>query len=206
MDWAQQCTKSHKFQITAVEGAERKFENGLTIAIEPMINLGTERVVQMDDQWTIVTADGLVSAHYEHDVAVVNGKPEVLSTFKYVEEALSKKTMTTRKPLATLPDGAHPLFCLLVGDINEWIVHLSISIKSFHLFNCRVPIYMVALQKRASNFPFFIYGINGSSITTLLSGKWFYLSIRLQSFAKIPVMVWFQFFDAAGLVAIVLGI
>ena len=56
-----------------------------------MINLGTERVVQMDDQWTIVTADGLVSAHYEHDVAVVNGKPEVLSTFKYVEEALSKK-------------------------------------------------------------------------------------------------------------------
>jgi|TARA_B110000093_G_C12935401_1_gene395493 methionyl aminopeptidase len=72
-------------------GRGKKIQNGLTIAIEPMINLGTERVVQMDDQWTIVTADGLVSAHYEHDVAVVNGKPEVLSTFKYVEEALSKK-------------------------------------------------------------------------------------------------------------------
>jgi methionyl aminopeptidase len=72
-------------------GRGKKIQNGLTIAIEPMINLGTERVVQMDDHWTIVTADGLVSAHYEHDVAVVNGKPEVLSTFKYVEEALSKK-------------------------------------------------------------------------------------------------------------------
>jgi len=72
-------------------GRGKKIQNGLTIAIEPMINLGTERVIQLDDNWTIVTEDGLVSAHYEHDVAVVDGKPEVLSTFKYIEEALSKK-------------------------------------------------------------------------------------------------------------------
>lgn len=72
-------------------GRGKKIQDGLTIAIEPMINMGTERVVQLEDQWTIVTEDGKPSAHFEHDVAVVNGKPEVLSTFKYIEEALAKK-------------------------------------------------------------------------------------------------------------------
>lgn len=72
-------------------GKGKKIQNGLTIAIEPMINMGTEKVVQLDDKWTIVTEDGMPSAHYEHDIAVVNGVPEVLSTFKYIEEALAKK-------------------------------------------------------------------------------------------------------------------
>jgi len=72
-------------------GRGKKIENGLTIAIEPMINMGTERVKQLNDKWTIVTQDGLPSAHFEHDVAVVDGKPVVLSTFKYVEEALAGK-------------------------------------------------------------------------------------------------------------------
>lgn len=72
-------------------GKGKKIQNGLTIAIEPMINMGTEKVVYLEDNWTIVTGDGLPSAHFEHDVAVVNGKPEVLSTFKYIEEALAEK-------------------------------------------------------------------------------------------------------------------
>lgn len=72
-------------------GTGKKIQNGLTIAIEPMINMGTERVIQMDDNWTIVTADGKPSAHFEHDVAIVDGKPVVLSTFDYVEEALAAK-------------------------------------------------------------------------------------------------------------------
>ena len=72
-------------------GRGKKIQDGLTIAIEPMINMGTERVDMLDDNWTIVTGDRLPSAHFEHDVAVVDGKPDVLSTFKYVEEALSKK-------------------------------------------------------------------------------------------------------------------
>jgi methionyl aminopeptidase len=72
-------------------GRGKKIKNGLTIAIEPMINMGTERVVQLDDKWTIVTADGKPSAHFEHDIAVVDGKPEILSTFKYIEEALANK-------------------------------------------------------------------------------------------------------------------
>lgn len=69
-------------------GRGKKILNGLTIAIEPMINMGTEKVIQLDDKWTIVTEDGKPSAHFEHDIAVVDGKPEILSTFKYIEEAL----------------------------------------------------------------------------------------------------------------------
>ncbi len=74
------------------KGTGKKIQEGLTIAIEPMINMGTEKVIQLDDDWTIVTADGKPSAHFEHDIAIVDGKPEVLSTFKYIEEALSKKS------------------------------------------------------------------------------------------------------------------
>ena len=65
-------------------------KNGLVLAIEPMINLGTKKVKQLKDGWTIVTADGLPSAHFEHNVAVIDGKTEILSTFEYIEEALEK--------------------------------------------------------------------------------------------------------------------
>lgn len=65
-------------------------KEGLVLAVEPMINMGTRRVIQKSDGWTIVTADGKPSAHFEHDVAIVDGKPEILSTFDYIEEALKK--------------------------------------------------------------------------------------------------------------------
>ena len=71
-------------------GHGSKIKEGLVIAIEPMINMCTRRVIQLSDGWTIVTADKMPSAHFEHNVAVVDGKPEILSTFKYVEEALEK--------------------------------------------------------------------------------------------------------------------
>ncbi len=71
-------------------GRGPKLKEGLVIAIEPMINMGTRRVIQLSDGWTIVTADKKPSAHFEHDVAVVDGKPEILSTYKYIEEALAK--------------------------------------------------------------------------------------------------------------------
>ena len=58
------------------------------MAIEPMTNMGTHRIKQLKDGWTILTADGQPSAHFEHDVAIVNGKPEILSTFAYIYEAL----------------------------------------------------------------------------------------------------------------------
>ena len=70
------------------KGRGKKLIEGMTIAIEPMINMGTHKVKQLKDGWTIVTLDGKPSAHFEHDVAMVDGKPELLSTFAYVYEAL----------------------------------------------------------------------------------------------------------------------
>ncbi len=52
---------------------------GMTLAIEPMINMGTWRVRTLEDGWTVVTEDGKPSAHYEHNVLVTEGEPEILS-------------------------------------------------------------------------------------------------------------------------------
>jgi methionyl aminopeptidase len=68
-----------------------KLKQGIVLAIEPMINLGIKEVKQLKDGWTIVTADGKPSAHFEHDVAVKRGKVDVLSTFEYIEEVLKSK-------------------------------------------------------------------------------------------------------------------
>ena len=69
-------------------GRGKKLINGMVVAIEPMINLGTHRINQLSDGWTILTKDGKPSAHFEHNIAIVNGKPELLSTFQYIYEAL----------------------------------------------------------------------------------------------------------------------
>ena len=69
-------------------GRGKKFIEGQVVAIEPMINMGTHRIKQHRDGWTITTMDNKPSAHFEHDVAIVNGKPELLSTFAYIYEAL----------------------------------------------------------------------------------------------------------------------
>ena len=69
-------------------GRGKKFTEGMVVAIEPMTNLGTHKIRQHSDGWTITTLDNKPSAHFEHDVAIVNGKPELLSTFKYVHDAL----------------------------------------------------------------------------------------------------------------------
>jgi len=73
-------------------GRGKKFVEGMVVAIEPMINLGTKRIKQLPDGWTILTSDNKPSAHFEHDVALVDGKPELLSTFKYIYESLNIKT------------------------------------------------------------------------------------------------------------------
>lgn len=66
-----------------------KLKEGMVLAIEPMINMGTKNIKQLNDGWTIITSDGKPSAHFEHDVAIVDGKPELLSTYQYIEEALA---------------------------------------------------------------------------------------------------------------------
>jgi methionyl aminopeptidase len=60
-------------------GPNPKMNNGIVLAIEPMINMGTYDIEVLDDEWTVVTSDGKVSAHWEHTVAVFGGKTEILT-------------------------------------------------------------------------------------------------------------------------------
>lgn len=73
------------------KGSGIKLEEGMVIAIEPMINAGRAGVRFWDDGWTVSTSDGKPSAHYEHTVAVKKGKADVLTTFDYVEKVLKEK-------------------------------------------------------------------------------------------------------------------
>jgi methionyl aminopeptidase len=70
-------------------GKGLKLEENLVIAIEPMINLGKKNVVQENDGWTIRTSDKMPSAHFEHTVAVKKGKPEILTTFEFIEKIIN---------------------------------------------------------------------------------------------------------------------
>lgn len=72
-------------------GSGIKLEEGMVIAIEPMINAGKAGVKFWDDGWTVSTVDKKPSAHYEHTVAIRKGKADVLSTFDYIEEVLIQK-------------------------------------------------------------------------------------------------------------------
>lgn len=72
------------------KGTGPKMDKGLVICIEPMINMGRKETVQMRDGWTIKTADGKPSAHFEYAVAVDRGKPDILTTFEFIEEVLNK--------------------------------------------------------------------------------------------------------------------
>lgn len=72
-------------------GSGVKLEEGMVIAIEPMINGGRAGVKFWDDGWTVSTIDGKPSAHYEHTVAIKKGKADILSTFSNIEEILKEK-------------------------------------------------------------------------------------------------------------------
>jgi methionyl aminopeptidase len=60
-------------------GSGPRLKAGMTLAIEPMVNLGTAAVRLLDDGWTVVTADGLPSAHFEHTVLITKDEPEILT-------------------------------------------------------------------------------------------------------------------------------
>lgn len=63
-------------------------KSGMTIAIEPMINMGKRQLVFEKDGWTTRTIDGKPSAHFEHSIAIRKGKADILSTFEYVEQVI----------------------------------------------------------------------------------------------------------------------
>ncbi len=73
------------------QGKGVKLVAGMVFAIEPMVNRGTKNVIQENDGWTIRTADKKPSAHFEHTVAVLEEKTEVLTTHQYIEENYSYK-------------------------------------------------------------------------------------------------------------------
>ena len=63
----------------AQRGRGIRLVSGMTLAIEPMINAGSYDVCWLDDDWTVVTADGSLSAHYENTVLITDGEPEILT-------------------------------------------------------------------------------------------------------------------------------
>lgn len=67
-------------------GTGPKISNGMCIAIEPMINMGGKKVVFENDGWTVRTKDRKPSAHFEHTIAIRNGKADILSTFEFIKE------------------------------------------------------------------------------------------------------------------------
>lgn len=71
-------------------GKGAKLVEGMTLAIEPMINMGTRNVKQLNDGWTIVTADGRPSAHFEHDIVVLREHAEIMTSFDPIDEVLNK--------------------------------------------------------------------------------------------------------------------
>ena len=60
-------------------GSGPRLKAGMTLAIEPMINAGTASVRLLDDGWTVCTADGMASAHFEHTVLITKDAPEILT-------------------------------------------------------------------------------------------------------------------------------
>lgn len=69
-------------------GTGTKLSEGIVIAIEPMITFGKRDIIQERDGWTIKTKDRMPAAHFEHDVAIRDGKAEILSSFEWVEEII----------------------------------------------------------------------------------------------------------------------
>ena len=72
-------TRNRRSRIIGRPGATAKLRAGMTLAIEPMVNMGRAAVKVLDDDWTVVTADHSPSAHFEHTVLVTKGEPEILT-------------------------------------------------------------------------------------------------------------------------------
>ncbi|MEM9737912.1 MAG: type I methionyl aminopeptidase [Bacteroidota bacterium] len=68
-----------------------KIQEGMVVAIEPILTLESREVVEGTDKWKVYTKDDLPCAHFEHTVAVVDGKPKKLTTFEYIRQKIAKK-------------------------------------------------------------------------------------------------------------------
>jgi methionyl aminopeptidase len=84
-------------------GDGKRLKQGMVLAIEPMINLGTKDVLTLEDGWTVVTADGKPSVHYEHTTLVGKNRGEALSNFAPIEAAERANPELNTGHLADLP-------------------------------------------------------------------------------------------------------
>ncbi|MCL1843509.1 MAG: type I methionyl aminopeptidase [Defluviitaleaceae bacterium] len=75
----QQVHEEPQIPHTRQEKRGQRIRRGMTLAIEPMINIGTGDISMLDDTWTVVTRDGKFSAHYENTVLITDGEPEILT-------------------------------------------------------------------------------------------------------------------------------
>jgi methionyl aminopeptidase len=81
-----QMHEAHEVHNYGRRGTGPLIKNGMCIAIEPMINMGGKKVVFENDGWTVRTKDRKPSAHFEHTIAIRNGKADILSTFEFIQE------------------------------------------------------------------------------------------------------------------------
>lgn len=77
------------------QGSGPVLKAGMTLAIEPMINMGVRSIKQLNDGWTVITSDRKPSAHFEHTIAVREGEPEILSSYADIELAIAENTNIT---------------------------------------------------------------------------------------------------------------
>lgn len=75
-------------------GQGKQIKNGLCIAIEPMITMGTHEVYMAEDKWTIHTRDHRIAAHFEHTMAIHHGKADILSSFEEIEKLEAQRNQT----------------------------------------------------------------------------------------------------------------
>lgn len=73
------------------QGTGKQLKNGLCIAIEPMITMGTHEIDMLPDRWGVVTRDGTPAAHFEHTIAIHGGKADIMSSFEKIEEIERQK-------------------------------------------------------------------------------------------------------------------
>lgn len=83
------------------KGAGPILKPGMTIAIEPMINMGTRQIRQLSDGWTVITQDKKPAAHFEHTIAITDGVADILSSFSDIELAIEENSYIKEK-IATL--------------------------------------------------------------------------------------------------------
>ena len=115
-------------------------KNGLCIAIEPMITMGTKEIYMQQDHWGIITRDKKPAAHFEHSICVRKGQADILSSFEEIEKVLSEKSLEDMaKQSAIEQDGtivealSNAMFRVELENGHEIIAHISGKMRMHYI-------------------------------------------------------------------------